>query len=104
MYLREQGAPPSQKLATFKRGGIWLNITPIDTIRILKDDVRFLGPSLGFTPKDVSAQSLRAVVAMALLCSSVETDIINLVGLWRSYEMIRYLYVQAKPLMINMQR
>ena len=104
VYLREHGAAPSQNLATFKRGGRCVNITPKDISRMLKDTIRFLGPSLGFTPKYVSPQSLRAVVAMALLCSSVETDIINLVGLWRSYEMIRYLYVQAKPLMINMQR
>ena len=38
---------------------------------------------------------------MALLYSVVETDIIKLVGLWRSNEMLQYLHVQADPLMIN---
>ena len=101
VYLREQGAAPSQNLVTFKRGGCWFNITPKDISRTLKDAIRFLGPSLVFTPKYVSAQSLRAVGAMAILCSGFDTNIINLVGLWRSYEMIRYLYVQEKPLVIE---
>jgi hypothetical protein len=48
---------------------------------------------------DVSARSLRASGAMALLNSGVDTDIIRLIGLWRSDEMLCYLHVQAEPLM-----
>ena len=36
---------------------------------------------------------------MALLCAHVDTDIIRLVGRWRSDEMLRYLHVQAEPVM-----
>ena len=56
----------------------------------LKATVKLLaGTHLGFTHKYVSAQSLRAVGAMAPLCSSVDTDIISLIGRWRSDKMLR---------------
>jgi hypothetical protein len=49
----------------------------------LKAAVTFLGPTLGFLAGDVSAHSLRAAGAMALLCAHVlDTDIIRLVGRW----------------------
>ena len=36
---------------------------------------------------------------MALLCSGINKDIIRLIGRWRSDEMLRYLHLQAEPLM-----
>ena len=51
----------------------------------------FAGTPLGFTHHDVSARSLRAAGAMALLCLGVDHDIISLIGRWRSDEMTRYL-------------
>ena len=38
---------------------------------------------------------------MALLCSGVDTEIISLTGIWRSEKMLRYLHVQAEPIMRN---
>ena len=38
---------------------------------------------------------------MALLLARVDTDVIRLIGRWRSDEMLRYLHVQAYPLMRN---
>ena len=68
----------------------------------LKATVKFLaGTHLGFTHKDVSARSLREAGAMALLCSGVYTNIISLIGRWRSNKMMRYLHVQADPIMRN---
>ena len=63
-----------------------------------------LGPALGFLPKHISARSLRAAGAMALLCAHVDSDIIRLIGRWRSDEMLRYLHVQAEPVMRNYAR
>ena len=66
----------------------------------LKSTVKLLaGTNLGFTYKDVSVRSLQAAGAMVLLCSGVDTD--SLIGRWRSDEMLRYLYVQAEPIMRN---
>ena len=36
---------------------------------------------------------------MALLCARVDTNIIKMVGRWRSDAMFRYLHLQAFPLM-----
>ena len=58
-----------------------------------------LGPALGFLPTDISARSLRASGAMALLCAQVDSDVIRLLGRWRSDEMLRYLHIQAEPVM-----
>jgi hypothetical protein len=38
---------------------------------------------------------------MALLLAHVDTDIIRLIGRWRSDEMLRYLHLQAQPIMRN---
>ena len=48
-----------------------------------------MGPQVGFTPEDVSAQSMQAGGAMALLMARVDTDTIRLVGRWRSDVMLR---------------
>ncbi len=41
---------------------------------------------------------------MALLLARVDTDVIRLIGQRRSDEMLRYLHVQAYPLMRNYSR
>ena len=66
--------------------------------------VRFLGPSLGFSPTDVTALCLRASGANALLCAGVDTDVIRLIGRWRSDEMLRYLHTQVSPLLKDFSR
>ena len=82
-------------------GGCWANTMPIDINITLKDAIRSLGLSLDFTPKDVSAKSLNAAGAMALLYYFFKTDIIKLVGWWFSDDMFQYLHMQADPLMRN---
>ena len=52
-----------------------------------------------YHPRDVSARSTRAGGAMALLCAGVDSDILRMVGRWKSDEMFRYLHVQAHPIM-----
>jgi hypothetical protein len=47
------------------------------------------------------AKSLQAGGAMALLLAHVDTDIIRLIGHWRSDEMLRHLHLQAQPIMRN---
>jgi hypothetical protein len=41
---------------------------------------------------------LRSSGAMVLLCTKVDTDLICLLGWWRSNEMLRYLHVQTFPI------
>ena len=71
----------------------------------LKATVKLLaGTHLGFTHKDVSAPSLWVEGTMALLCSGVDNDIISRIGRWRSDKMLRYLHVQAEPIVRNLSK
>jgi site-specific recombinase XerD len=52
----------------------------------------------GIAADDVSARSLRAGGAMALLCHKVDMNLIQMLGLWHSDAMIRYFHMQAQPI------
>ena len=41
------------------------------------------------------------LLLMALLIACINTDIIHLIGRWRSDEMLRYLHLQVQPVMRN---
>ena len=99
LHLREHNAPPSTPLShAYTAEGI-KQIKPADITSAIRLAVTYLGPSLGFLPSDVSARCLRAAGANALLCGGVDTDVIRLLGRWRSDEMLRYLHTQAGPVL-----
>jgi hypothetical protein len=65
LYLRSQNAPHTTPLS-------WVfntpaQVTPSVLTATLRDCVQYLGPNLGFLPSEVSARSLRATGATALL-------------------------------------
>ena len=92
IQLRKHNADKTRPIASFMTPkGSWKHVTPIMITKVLKGAVSLSGENLGFLPKDVSARSLWAAGAMALLCSGIDTDIIRLIGQWRSDEMLRYL-------------
>lgn len=101
IHLRQHNAPPTTPLASVwnPRRQKFDHIKPADITSSLKLACDLLGPQYGFTSNDISARSLRASGAMALLCAHVDSDIIRLLGRWRSDEMLRYLHVQAEPVM-----
>lgn len=99
-HLRTYGALPDTPLSVYFEHGAWKRVSPADITAVLRTAVLALGPAtLGFTPADISARCLRAAGAMALLCAQVDTDMIRLLGRWRSDEMLRYLHLQAEPVM-----
>jgi len=99
LYLRQNGATPKTPLAhVYNSKGL---VTAAAITNCIRSAVTDLGPTLGFLPNEVSARCLRAAGATALLLAQVDTDIIRLIGRWRSDEMLRYLHVQAYPLMRN---
>ncbi|KAK1736299.1 hypothetical protein QTG54_012899 [Skeletonema marinoi] len=106
VHLRRNHAAPNTPLATaFQADGTTFRLKPAHITTTLKQAVTFLGPSaLGFLPADVSARSLRAAGANALLCGGVDTDVIRLLGRWRSDEMLKYLHTSAEPLMRDYAR
>jgi hypothetical protein len=101
IHLRNHGALPTTPLASVWNTGsqTFSPIKPPDITEALRLTCSLLGPQFGFSPHDISARSLRASGAMALLCAHVDTDLIRLIGRWRSDEMLRYLHVQAEPVM-----
>ena len=100
LHLRSNLLPQNTPLAHCCRpDGTTARIKPSMITDTIKLAVRFLGPSLGFLPKDVTARCLRASGANALLCAGVDTDVIRLIGRWRSDEMLRYLHTQVGPLL-----
>ena len=90
-HLRQHGSPTDTPLAHFNTPrGRWTNVTPTMVTAHLKVMIKLLtGTHLGFTHKDDSTRSLRTAGAMALLCSGVDTDIISLIGRWRSDKMLQ---------------
>ena len=103
-HLGSHNAAPTTPLAKVHTTR-WESVTPSVITKSLRDAVTFLSPAaLGFLPSDVSARCLRAAGANALLCAKVDTDVIRLLGRWRSDEMLRYLHLQAAPVMKNFAR
>ena len=68
---------------------------------ILKAAATFCGANLVFLSKKFLARFLFAAGAMALLCTGINIKTIKLIGRWCINEILRYLHVQAKPIMRN---
>jgi len=100
-HLRPYSALPASPLYTFFHNG-WQGITTSVLTAELRHTVQFMGHTVGLTPDDISVRSLRSSGAMALLCAHVDTDKIRLLGRWRSDEMLRYLHVQAYPVVAQL--
>jgi hypothetical protein len=52
----------------------------------------------GIQASEISARSLQAGGAMAMMCSKIDMDKIRMMGRWHSDAMMRYLYVQCQPI------
>ena len=106
LHLRLHRAPPTAPLylCFLSSSAKPASVTPDRITAMLRLSATALYLTLGIDPQHVSARSLRAGGAMALLCARVDTDIIRLVGRWRSDEMLRYLHLQAYPLMRTFAR
>jgi hypothetical protein len=99
-HLLEHSFPTSTPICTFYSNNKTHYVTPRDITTTLRCSIQALGPTaIGFTTTEASARSLRAAGAMALLCAQVDSDTIKLLGRWRSDEMLRYLTIQAQPVM-----
>ena len=81
--------------------GGWGNKNPTMISKTFKTALGFCRPNLGFESNYVSARYICATGAMTLLYLGVGSNIIKLIGRWRSDYIIRYLQVQAEPLMRN---
>ena len=97
-HLRLHSAPATTPICSYYDNGTLRSVKTSDITTLLRQAVA-LSPSSGLVPSDVSARSLRASGAMALLCHGTDDSLIRLLGRWKSDEMFRYLHLQAQPLM-----
>lgn len=97
-HLRLHQAPPTLPIYSYYVNNTVHKISTTLLTTHLRHTCTALGPSVGIAPEDISIRSLRSSGAMALLCADVDTDRIRLLGRWKSDEMLRYLHVQALPI------
>jgi hypothetical protein len=98
LYHRHMHTPSNKPLATYYNSR---NRRIAITAQDVTEQIRAAGTAnfhlTGIAATDLSARSLRAGGAMALLCGKVDFDIIKMLGRWHSDVMIRYLHIQAQP-------
>ncbi len=82
LHHREHHTPLQQPLATYHEQGHQRGVMAGDITLALRAATAIVGPSVGFRSEDISARSLRAGGAMALLCADVDPAIIRLLGRW----------------------
>jgi len=77
----------------------WKHIDTTTLTTHLCRTVTVMRSDYGIKPSEISVRSLQSSGAMSLLCARVDTDMIRLLGRWRSDKMLRYLHVQSFPLL-----
>lgn len=99
LYLRTLQAPLTTLLCAV---GPQLQPLPSASIStLLRQACLSLNNPSGFLPAHVTARSLRASGATALLNQHIDRNTIQLLGRWRSDSMLRYLHIQAHSVMQN---
>jgi len=104
LYHRQHNTAASKPLASYYHRNKLTPVTPTDVTERIRSSANALRHATGIDPSELSARSLRAGGAMALLCGNIDTDVIQLFGRWHSDAMLRYLHVQAEPVMKKLAR
>jgi hypothetical protein len=102
IHLRRNGAPPHTPIHCYYEQfrGRQLRV-PSTSINLL---LRQAATLLGYDPVDITVKALRATGAMSLITARIDSDVIRLLGRWQSDSMLRYLHVQAIPVLQNFAR
>ena len=89
--------PHNKPLASYYHNNKLIPVKANDVTERIKQAAAANFNATGIKPSELSARSLRAGGAMALLCGNVDFDLIQMLGRWHSDAMIRYLHLQAQP-------
>ena len=95
-YLQRTGTNGKTPFPRIKRGNKWKHIRGDKITAANRSVIRAAVPAIGFIMAYISARSLRARGAMALLMVHAEPDTIHLVGRWRSGMILHFLQMIAK--------
>ena len=104
IHLRDNSAAPDTPLCAYHHQGRWYLVTPPMVTNLLRQAAARVGREYGIAPADISARSLRASGAMAMLCAGIDSVKTQLMGRWRSDAMLRYLHVQSPTLVKDFAR
>jgi hypothetical protein len=99
IHLRRAHAPPDAPIHS-----VYAPHPTHITSKNITDLLRQGARAIGLEPHEVSAisaASLRATGASALLTAGVDSDLIRLLGRWKSDAMLRYLHTQSVGLLHN---
>jgi hypothetical protein len=100
-YHRSHKSKPATPIASFYRIGRRIAITARDVTDVLRHAMPINFHRTGIPTSDISARSLRAGGAMAMLVGSIDLNNIRRMGRWHSDAMMRYLHIQAQPIIGN---
>ena len=100
LHLRDNGTyDGSLKLVSYRKSsGRIVRITASMVTATMRWHAAVLQPTTGISPRTLSARSLRAGGAMALLQGRCDSNVIKLLARWHSDAMMRYLHQQSIPL------
>jgi hypothetical protein len=101
IHLREHNVASTTPITTYFESNSRRPIKPNDITIFLHHAICLIGPEVGLVEADVSARSLRAGGAMALLCAQVDANIIRLIDRWQSDAVLCYFHAQTRPVMRN---
>jgi hypothetical protein len=93
-HLRTHNASPDTPLYAYWNTSEWASILSCDLTTALRTAATAMGP---LEASSISARSLRSAGAMALFCAGMDKMTIQLLGRWKSDELLRYLHAQAFP-------
>lgn len=99
--FRRQNSPYNGKLKLASYYNSKMKNVPVKAKQVtdtLRCHAATLHPVTGIDPKEVSARSLRAGGAMALLAGQCDSSIIKLLARWHSDAMMDYLHQQSLPI------
>jgi hypothetical protein len=100
-HLRLHGAKSTAPIAAYYRGSRRIAVKAHDVMDTLRSDMTANVHQTGVQPHEISTQSIRTDGAMVLLCGKVDFDLIRILGRLHSDAMIRYVHMQAQPIMQN---
>jgi hypothetical protein len=98
-HLHLHKSKKSTPLASYFHNGKCVAVKAKDITKALRLETLATSHQNGLHPRDISARSLCAGGYMALLCVRIDHNTIDMLGRWHSDAMMRYLHLQAKPLM-----
>jgi hypothetical protein len=93
-HLRQHNATLDTPLYCYWNTSSWAYIISKDLTNALRTATLTVGPQ---EARSVSARSLHSAGAMALYCAGMDKTTIQLLGRWKSEELLRYLHAQAFP-------